>query len=398
MSNPERSRRLLRGGLLVVLLAATAATSALHEAPAAEPPPAADPPLAAPPAPGQRPRVEVAFVLDATGSMSGLIDGAKRKIWSIANQLASGEPRPEVRMALVAYRDRGDAFVTRARDLTDDIDAVYAELQATAAGGGGDGPESVNQALHEAVTRLGWSEGPGVYRVVFLVGDAPPHMDYAGDVPYAESVRLARQRGIVVNTVQCGAAAATAAVWREIAEAGAGRYAAIRQDGGMVALASPVDDELARLGRELADTMVPYGAADEQAELEAVRERAEAAPPEAAAARLGFLSKLGGRLAAGRADLVDAVSRGLASLSDLDEAVLPAAMRALAPAEREHYVAEKKATRARIQSRIDELTAERDAWIAEETKRQAAAGEGDGFDARVLDTLRDQARSAGIAY
>ena len=31
-----------------------------------------------------KPVVEVAFVLDTTGSMGGLIEGAKRKIWSIA--------------------------------------------------------------------------------------------------------------------------------------------------------------------------------------------------------------------------------------------------------------------------------------------------------------------------
>src|SRR5688572_7623520 len=87
--------------------------------------------------PSAAPRVEVAFVLDTTGSMSGLIEGAKRKIWSIANQLASGQPRPKVSIALIAYRDRGDAYVTQIRDLTDDIDAVYADLQRFAADGGG---------------------------------------------------------------------------------------------------------------------------------------------------------------------------------------------------------------------------------------------------------------------
>ena len=108
-----------------------------------------------------RPRIEVAFVLDTTGSMSGLIDGAKRKIWQVANQLASGKPTPEIRMALVGYRDRGDVYVTRVRDLTADLDAIYAELQAFQADGGGDGPESVNQALHEARTKLSWSRDPG---------------------------------------------------------------------------------------------------------------------------------------------------------------------------------------------------------------------------------------------
>src|SRR3989442_11111831 len=104
--------------------------------------------------PKAAPRVEVAFVLDTTGSMARLIDGAKRKIWSIANQLASGQPTPKVRIALVAYRDRGDTYVTQVRDLTDDIDAVYADLQRLTADGGGDTPESVDQALDEAVRRL----------------------------------------------------------------------------------------------------------------------------------------------------------------------------------------------------------------------------------------------------
>jgi uncharacterized protein YegL len=229
--------------------------------------------------PKPAPRVEVAFVLDTTGSMSGLIDGAKRKIWSIANQLASGQPRPVVRMALVAYRDRGDAYITQLHDLTDDIDAVYADLQRFTADGGGDGPESVNQALDEAVNRIAWSKDAGVYRAIFLVGDAPPHLDYQSDVPYAQSVARARQRGIVVNAVQCGNLAETTPIWQQIASAGGGTFAAISQDGGMLALTTPMDDELARLNSDLASTLVPYGAPSEQAELEAKRDRAARASP-----------------------------------------------------------------------------------------------------------------------
>ena len=245
-------------------------------------------PAAATPLPdtGQRPRIEVAFVLDTTGSMSGLIDGAKRKIWQVANQLASGKPTPEVRMALVGYRDRGDAYVTRVRDLTADLDAIYAELQAFQADGGGDGPESVNQALHEARTKLSWSRDANVYRAIFLVGDAPPHMDYAQDVVYAQSVRAARKAGIVINTIQCGSEQDTTPIWQEIAELGAGRYVAIRQDGGMLAVDAPQDPELARLNRALADTVIAWGNVEEQAELVRKREVALEAPAPSAAARL----------------------------------------------------------------------------------------------------------------
>src|SRR5262245_4872243 len=72
--------------------------------------------------PVARPEVEVVFCLDTTGSMSGLIDAAKQKIWAISNQIASGNPTPRVKIGLVAYRDRGDAYVTKITDLTDDLD------------------------------------------------------------------------------------------------------------------------------------------------------------------------------------------------------------------------------------------------------------------------------------
>ena len=67
-------------------------------------------------------KIEVCFVLDTTGSMSGLIEGAKQKIWSIANEITSAKPTPDIRVGLIGYRDRGDEYVTKAFDLTDDIE------------------------------------------------------------------------------------------------------------------------------------------------------------------------------------------------------------------------------------------------------------------------------------
>src|SRR5450432_776924 len=84
------------------------------------------------------PTIEVCFVLDTTGSMSGLIDGAKQKIWSIANEIIRTENHPQVRIALVGYRDKGDDYITKIFDMTDDIDLVFKNLQNFQAGGGGD--------------------------------------------------------------------------------------------------------------------------------------------------------------------------------------------------------------------------------------------------------------------
>jgi hypothetical protein len=141
---------------------------------------------------GTKPVIEVVFVLDTTGSMGPLIEGAKRKIWSIATTLIDCSPDAEIRMGLVAYRDIGDDYVTKTFDLTTDIQGLYADLLQLCARGGGDWPESVNEALYVGVTKINWSRGRESTRIVFLVGDAPPHMDYAQDMKYPEVLRLAR--------------------------------------------------------------------------------------------------------------------------------------------------------------------------------------------------------------
>jgi hypothetical protein len=82
--------------------------------------------------------VEVAFVL---------IEGAKRKIWAIATSIFDANPNADIRMGLVAYRDIGDDYVTKRFDLTTDIQDLYGKLLGLQAQGGGDWPESVNEAL-----------------------------------------------------------------------------------------------------------------------------------------------------------------------------------------------------------------------------------------------------------
>src|SRR5947209_19460159 len=112
----SRFHRWFRRGLLLLAVAAFATVGR------ADGPPAK--------APAEKPEVEVVFCLDTTGSMGGLINAAKQKIWAICNQIAGGRPTPRLKVGLVAYRDRGDAYVTKVHDLTEDLDAVYANLMA----------------------------------------------------------------------------------------------------------------------------------------------------------------------------------------------------------------------------------------------------------------------------
>lgn len=355
---------------------------------AAPTPPAGPAPAVA--AAGDAPVIELVFAIDTTGSMSGLLEGAKAKVWSIVDQFASGQPRPEIRVGLVAYRDRGDDYVTRVVPLSDDLDAVWAALLELQAGGGGDGPESVNQALHDAVTAMQWSPragaasqaqgSPRVYRALFLVGDAPPHTDYEGDVPYTTSVALATQQGITVHVVQCGASPDARVHFEEVARLGGGAFLAIAQDGGMAVRQTPLDEELARLNRQLAETAITWGSAEEQVELGEKLARALGADAALSAARGSYLAKGGGRLNSGRKDLVAAVADGDVAVADVPAAELPAALQALSPAERQAAVDEQVARRRALQAQVARVVADRDRWLAEDARR---GGTADSFDARV---------------
>lgn len=152
----------------------------------------------------QNPRIDVAFVLDATGSMGPWIDAARQKIDAIASDLAAGQPPPDIRFALVTYRDKGDAYVTRVKDFTKDIGVMRGWLRDTKADGGGDTPESVLEGLKAGIVELGWTPDDGkTLKLLYLVGDAPPH-HYKDSPTEAWLANEALKRGIVLHTIACG--------------------------------------------------------------------------------------------------------------------------------------------------------------------------------------------------
>src|SRR5262245_39913697 len=203
------------------------------------------------------------FVLDTTGSMGGLIEGAKQRIWGIVNQVMQSSSHPSVKIGLVAYRDRGDQYVTQVLPLTEDLDKVYTTLMDYKAAGGGDGPENVRRALADGLTEAGWSSGGSkIYRIIFLIGDATPHDDYSDEQDTLVSAALAVKQGMIVNTIQCGIASDTTVAWKAIAQRGQGQYFAIPQNGGVQTIATPFDDKISELGAKLGSTYVAYGGGD----------------------------------------------------------------------------------------------------------------------------------------
>lgn len=365
--------------------------------------PGDDPPPVNPlePAAVQAPRVEVVFVLDTTGSMGGLIQTAKDKIWSIATTMASAQPAPEVRMGLVAYRDRGDDYVTRVTNLSDDLDSVYATLMDYRADGGGDGPESVNAALSAALDDISWSQDPDTYRVVFLVGDAPPHMDYQDEERYPAILAQAQARGIVVNTIRCGNSSQTEQAWRQIAALAQGDYFSVDQAGSAIAIATPYDAELASLSAALDDTRVYFGTGEARQKAEAkaaATHKLHTDASEAARARrAAFNASASGKANQfGDLDLVTAVKDGRVKLEDVAPEALPQPMQVMAPAEREAYVARQAEERERLHEQVQTLAEKRDAYLTEQA--EAIEGVDESLDYQLYESVRSQAADKGLSY
>jgi Mg-chelatase subunit ChlD len=342
------------------------------------------------------------FVLDTTGSMGGLIEGAKQKIWSIVNEVMQLPSSPSVRVGLVAYRDKGDQYVTKLLPVTNDLDLVYTTLMDYRAGGGGDTPENVRRALTEGVNKAGWSQpAPGIAQILFLVGDAPPHEDYDEEPSTLDSVKQAIRAGIIVNTIQCGEMQETKPVWKTIASSGQGRYFAIAQDGGVQAISTPYDKPLAELGAKLGSTFVAYGGgrgekgesfrAMTSARQSASEVIAANATPSAAADRA--VNKVVNKDAY-VGDLLQSIENGSIKIDSITEDDLPNDLRSLSAVDRKVEIEKRLAERRSLRDQIVKLSKERDSFMLAERKKTNT--DKTGFDVAVASALKEQLASKGI--
>lgn len=349
------------------------------------------------------PTMEMVFVLDTTGSMGGLLSGAKQRIWGIVNEVMQTSSLSSVRVGLVAYRDRGDQYITQVLPLTEDLDKVYSTLMDYRPAGGGDFEENVRRALAEGVAKAGWSQSSSNHvQILFLVGDAPPH-DYADEPDTLTTADLAVQKGIIVNTIQCGTAAATKQSWEAIARRGQGQYFLIPQNGGVETISTPYDEQLSRLGTRLGGTYVAYGggAGAEgdsyrlvQKEI-AVRTEIDVAassPPSAAADR-SVNKALNSKAYIG--DLLQDIENGSTKLASIKDEDLPSELKELSAEERTKEIEKRLAERSEIRKQILTLSKQRTEYIATEQKKRNGGAQ-NGFDVAVSAALREQLAKKGL--
>jgi von Willebrand factor type A domain len=170
--------------------------------------------------------LDVAFVIDTTGSMSGELREATTTVRALAEALRSSRPQEEVRIGVVAYRDRGDAYLTQLSPLDANSETAWTFLRGLDAAGGGDAPEDVVEGVRVALGQLQWTaEGD---KQVFLIGDAPAQSYPDAKATLDSLIADANRQQVVINAVGCRSLSKDGADWfRRLAYGTEGTYSHI---------------------------------------------------------------------------------------------------------------------------------------------------------------------------
>lgn len=347
-----------------------------------------------------RPLIQMAILLDTSGSMNGLINQARAHLWRVVNEFISAKragQSPVVQVALYQYGSgplgAQTGYMRQVVPLTTDLDKVSQELFALKIGGS---LEYCGQAIKMAVEGLEWSKNNKDLKTIFICGNEPFTQ---GKVDYKVACKLAIDNGIVVNTIHCGPESeGISGMWKDGAVLADGQFICINQNKAVVNIEAPQDKEIAKLNGDLNGTYVAYGAHGKAA-------AANQAAQDGNALRLGNESfgqrantKASSNYRNDSWDLVDALKDDSKKLEALKKEDLPEAMQNLSLDEQKAYVEKKGKERADIKDKLVKLNAERGQYVADEMKKRATESKGDSLDEAMVKAIHEQAKKKDFAF
>ena len=322
--------------------------------------------------PEENPLIQMAILLDTSGSMSGLIDQARAELWSIVNEFIAARKEgkaPEFQVALYEYGKssvpKETGYIRLIVPFTTDLDKISEELFALTTNGG---DEYCGWVIKDASESLEWSESPEDLKVIFIAGNEPFTQ---GPIDYRQSCKTAISKGIVVNTIHCGSMeAGINGMWKDGSLLADGSYLNIDHNREIFHVDAPQDVEIAELSQKLNDTYLPYGASGTSLKERQFEQdkNAAAASPESTIQRA--MSKSSLHYENSSWDLVDAFEKEAINLEEIKVEDLPEKMVNMSVEERESYIRTKAKERSEIQQKIQTLNEQRKKYVAEEMKKQ----------------------------
>ena len=342
-------------------------------------------------------KVQIAILLDTSGSMSGLIEQTKTQLWKVVNTFIDAKQNgqvPFVEVALYEYgANSGENFIRPIQPLTRDLDQISEDLFALQTSGS---KEYCGAVISEATTKLKWDASGDVYKAIFIAGNEPFTQ---GAVDAGEACKAAIAKGIIVNTIHCGdETVGISGGWKSGALLADGNFLVINHNAAVVHIEAPQDAQIVALNEKLNKTYIAYGREGaRKAASQTAQDGNALEKKESGAAVQRAVTKSSGNYWNASWDLGDASKAKDFDWTKVKDKDLPGEMQKLDLEGRKKFVADKLAARVKIQKTIQSLNEARTKFVAAKRRESAEGGE-ETLDVAVTKTVRDQATKKGYQF
>ena len=341
--------------------------------------------------------IQLALLLDTSGSMDGLIEQAKSQLWKIVNELATTKKdgkSVELQVALFEYGKQSipadEGYLRNIIPFTQDLDKISDELFKLKTNGG---EEYCGRVILNAVNNLQWNKSNDQLKIIFIAGNEPFTQ---GNIDYKTACKKAVKNGIVVNTIFCGNYdEGIQTMWKAGADISDGKYMNIDHNADIVHIDAPQDAEIIKLGQQLNKTYIAFGKiGKEKKEMQSEQDANSMSVSNEVMVQRS-VTKSGGQYKNSTWDLVDAKKDGTLKIEDLKDEELPDEMKKMSVQERKTYIEKKEKEREQIQIKINKLNDERSKYVAQkmlENKNENT------LDAVMIKTIREQAKNKNYSF
>jgi hypothetical protein len=342
--------------------------------------------------------IQIAILLDSSGSMSGLIDQAKSQIWKIVNELALAKrdgKSPDIEVGLYEYGkatiSSSEGYLRMLVPLSSDLDRVSDQLFKITTNGG---DEYCGKVIQVATESLKWSKSNKALKVIVIAGNEPFTQ---GSVDYRLASKNAISKGIIVNTIFCGnEQTGIQTKWKDGADLADGKYMAIDHTKKVVHIEAPQDDEILKLGRELNKTYIGYGASGKKLKQRQAAQDTNARNMSKSVMVQRSFTKSSKKYKNTKWDLVDAMENDEVKVEEMEEKELPAEMKKMKKGERKKYVVKKSKERGVLQKKIAKLRKSRNAYVLKERKKRS--GSDKTLDSVIVNAIKEQAMRKKFSF
>lgn len=345
-----------------------------------------------------KPLIQIALLVDTSGSMKGLVDQARYQLWNVVSDLSDASRSDEpIRLEIAVYQ-YGTDRVSKAKgclrqivEFTEDLDKVSEGLFSLHVGGGDEFCGSVIQA---SINDLSWEQNPNVYKAIFIAGNE--YFDQ-GTTTFGELIPELKSQSVFVNTIYCGTEYAGREQWDAAAEIAGGIASLIDHNHHLPNLPTPFDKSMRELNQEMNETFVWYGSKAKKAAENQQKQDSNASQMSDHAFAARMSSKIGHLYHHIENDLVDALMHSHVQLKKMDESKMPENLQKMSADARRTFMDEMISRRKNVRRKMAEVLSKRQMYLENELLnkgQQAKTVLGDALS----NSIQKQAEALGYEF